>query len=140
MAYAKIIANTGLQRFGRRYGCSYHYVIIGKWIFKMQEDLAISAHTADYNTRAIGLMLCRTDDEEFNKLTMYTARLKFIELHEEHEFVLAVFHSDVSKIGKPDPQEFKPWIIMLGMRFDGRDEAKRLNIPLRKPDLRWKQI
>jgi len=140
LSYAHIIGKTGIERFGPSYGCSYAEIYIGPWVFKAQEDLAITAHAPNYNTKAIGLMWCRTDDEEWNKITMYTGRSRFIQLNDEHKFKFSLFHSDVATNGKTDPHEFKPWMIKLGMRFDGRDEGVRKNVPSRQSDLSWRKI
>lgn len=139
LAYAKKIGMVGIERFGPVYGCSYTEMFIGPWIIKAQDDLAITAHARGYNTNGIGLMLGRTDCEEFNKAAMANARRRFIQLNDEHHFKFSLFHSDVTK-GKTDPHEFKPWLIKLGMIFDSREEGKRVNVPLREPDLSWKKF
>ena len=118
--YAHAIGGVGISRFGEDRGCSYHYIYAGDWIFKMQADSAISYHASGFNTESIGACLVRTDNENFNKRTLVTARLHLKELDAKHDFDYAVFHEDIAKNGKTDPHEFKPWLIAWGMRWDER--------------------
>jgi len=122
-AYAFLIAQVGAERgFG---GGSYHYVVIYDWVFKMNEDNAVSYHSSGMNTATMGVMFCRTDNEDFNKTTMYTGRRLMIELDKQYSFTYALNHADVNK-QKTDPHEYIPWIDKMGLRWDKRDEDVRL--------------
>lgn len=136
--YAFDIAKVGVERgFG---GGSYHYMVIYEWVFRMNEDGAISYHASGMNTATMGVMLCRTDNEEFNKTTMYTTRRLMIELDKSHQFQFALNHSDVNR-QKTDPHEFIPWISKMGLRWDARAEDVRLrSAPIESNYLKWVKI
>ena len=117
-SYAMVIGQVGEDRgFG---GSSYHFILIGDWIFRMNEENAISYHASGINTKALGVMMARTDDEEFNKKTAYTVRRLIGDLNAKHNYDFALFHSDVAKNGKEDPHEYRPWLIQMGLRWDAR--------------------
>jgi hypothetical protein len=128
--YAFNIAKVGVERgFG---GGSYHYIVVYQWVFRMNEDNAVSYHASGMNIATMGMMLVRTDNEDFNKETMYLARQTVIELDAKYHFEFAVNHNDVNP-QKPDPHEFIPWITQMGVRWDYRAYTDKIEGTLPEP-------
>jgi hypothetical protein len=101
-------------------GSSYHYYVVGEWVFKYQEDNAISYHASGVNKGTIGIMIVNTNDQEFDKRSCYTARQLVMELDAKYHFDFALYHSDVAKNGKEDPHEMREYLNKMGMRWDSR--------------------
>ena len=131
--FAVWVAEIGVQRFGKKWGCSYPIVIVGDSIYKFQFYDRITAHASGFNSVSVATMLTRTDNEELNHRTVRSFESIVLPditdtLNERYDGVqFVLFHSDVATNGKEDPHEFRPMLTAKGLRWDDRMILARID-------------
>lgn len=130
--WGRFLGQVGVDRFGLAYGCSYTVIVTPDSSLWMKRVGGIGAHASGYNSPLVGVMMTRTDNDSLNKLTLWQTRLVISALKDsldvlfDQDIDLIVFHSDIATNGKQDPQEFRPMIDKLGLRWDNRNREGRI--------------
>jgi hypothetical protein len=119
-------------------GCAYcGDLVIGPWIFSPDStDLGICYQNSGWNRESMGIMLIRTEDVDFNRLTYHTyKKLLKDKLIKHGGLTYNLTHELTSHRGKEDPRPYKHWMMQDGLIWDGRMFPDRIEgLPTDPPD------